>query len=139
MATNTDSDKKEPQARRIATNARILDAALAVFLQNWFRTLSTRAGSGVAPALLSWSNLCTACEQRGSFPRSHGTAHSDAFEAMYCRVKAEPELGKRLGVMRQWLIDQVVDPSWLNAHAGIQAVCGTASGLTKNSGGKFDP
>jgi hypothetical protein len=34
------------------------------------------------------------------------------FEAMYLRVKAEPGMGKRLGIMRQWIVDQVGDPTW---------------------------
>ena len=28
------------------------------------------------------------------------------------RVKAEPEMGKRLGIMRQWIVDQAGDPTW---------------------------
>jgi hypothetical protein len=31
--------------------------------------------------------------------------------------------------MRQWIVDQVGEPTWGDAHIGIQVVCGTACGV----------
>src|SRR5258708_15180886 len=103
--------KKEPQARRVATNARILDAALAVFSELGFERsqleqVAARAGCSRGAIYAQYASkeevFLALMEQR---VRAR-------FEAMYLRVKAEPEMGKRLGIMRQWIVDQVGDPTW---------------------------
>lgn len=103
--------KKEPQARRVATNTRILDAALAVFTELGFERsqleqVAARAGCSRGAIYAQYESkeevFLALMEQRVQ----------TRFEAMYLRVKAEPEMGKRLGIMRQWIVDQVGDPTW---------------------------
>ncbi|WP_353070914.1 TetR/AcrR family transcriptional regulator [Tunturiibacter gelidoferens] len=102
--------KKEPQARRIATNTRILDAALAVFTELGFEhsqleQVAARAGCSRGAI---YAQYASKEEVFLALMKQHVQRR---FEAMYLGVKAEPEMGKRLGIMRQWFIDQVVDPS----------------------------
>jgi AcrR family transcriptional regulator len=108
--TRKAQEKKEPQARRIATNTRILDAALAVFTELGFEhsqleQVAARAGCSRGAIYAQYAS------KEEVFLALMEERIQTRFEAMYLRVKAEPELGKRLGIMRQWLIDQVVDPS----------------------------
>jgi AcrR family transcriptional regulator len=107
----TDPDKKQPQARRIATNTRILDAALAVFAELGFEhsqleQVAARAGCSRGAIYAQYGSkeevFLALMEQR----------IQARFRLMYLRVKAEPELSRRLGIMRQWIVDQACDPSW---------------------------
>jgi AcrR family transcriptional regulator len=109
-STATDPGKKEPQARRIATNARILDAALAVFSELGFEhsqleQVAARAGCSRGAIYAQYAS------KEEVFLALMEERIQSRFEAMYLRVKAEPELGKRPGIMRQWIVDQVDDPS----------------------------
>ena len=110
ISTKKTQAKKEPQARRIATNTRILDAALAVFAELGFEhsqleQVAARAGCSRGAIYAQYASkeevFLALMEQR----------IRTRFEAMHSRVKAEPDLGKRLGIMRQWIVDQVGDPS----------------------------
>ena len=100
-----------PQARRIATNARILDAALAVFTEQGFEhsqleQVAERAGCSRGAIYAQYASkeevFLALIEQRVR------TRWLD----IYSRVRAEPELGKRLGIMRKWIVDQVCEPTW---------------------------
>lgn len=103
--------KRELQARRIATNARILDAALEVFSELGFENtqldqVAARAGcsrGAIYAQYASKEEVFLALMQHRIHTR---------FAAMLKLVQDEPVVGKRLPIMRNWIVAQMSDLSW---------------------------
>jgi len=103
--------KRVPQARRIATNARILDAALEVFSELGFENaqldqVAARAGcsrGAIYAQYASKEEVFLALIQHRIHTR---------FRTMFDNIEAEPATAKRLPIMRDWIIAQTCDRSW---------------------------
>jgi AcrR family transcriptional regulator len=100
-----------PQARRIATNARILDAALEVFSELGFENtqldqVAARAGCSRGAIYAQYAS------KEEVFLALMRHRISTKFVAMFNMVKEEPVLAKRLPIMRHWVINQACDQSW---------------------------
>lgn len=103
--------KRLPQARRIATNARILDAALAVFSELGFEhsqleQVAARAGRSRGAIYAQYAS-----KEEVFLALMRNRIHT-VFMAMYTQVQQEPETSKRLGILRRWITSRVCDQSW---------------------------
>ncbi|HTJ30547.1 MAG TPA: helix-turn-helix domain-containing protein [Acidobacteriaceae bacterium] len=103
--------KRVPQARRIATNARILDAALEVFSELGFENaqldqVAARAGCSRGAIYAQYTS-----KEEVFLALIQNRIHT-RFTTMLDNVQMEPVVGKRLPIMRSWIIAQACDHSW---------------------------
>lgn len=110
-STDKTTPKRPPQARRIATNARILDAALEVFSELGFE--NTQLDQVAARAECSRGAIYAqyASKEEVFLALMRHRIHT-RFVAMFTQVKEEPKPEKRLAILREWIIAQTCDPSW---------------------------
>jgi AcrR family transcriptional regulator len=102
---------KPPQARRIETNKRILDAALEVFSECGFENtqldqVAARAGCSRGAIYAQYKSkeevFLALMEQR----------ISTKFTALFAKIKQEDDLEKRFALLKEWIINQGCDASW---------------------------
>lgn len=110
-STDPKTLKRVPQARRIATNARILDAALEVFSELGFENtqldqVAARAGCSRGAIYAQYAS-----KEEVFLALMEHRIHTK-FMTMFQEVMAEPVMAKRLPRFRSWIIAQVSDPSW---------------------------
>lgn len=107
----TKTTKRVPQARRIATNARILDAALEVFSELGFENtqldqVAARAGCSRGAIYAQYAS-----KEEVFLALMEHRIHTK-FVAMFSKVKEEQALSKRVAILREWIVAQTCDPSW---------------------------
>src|ERR1700744_3871138 len=110
-STENSAMKRVPQARRIATNARILDAALEVFSELGFENtqldqVAARAGCSRGAIYAQYAS-----KEEVFLALMEHRIHTK-FVAMFSKVKEEQALSKRVAILREWIVAQTCDPSW---------------------------
>lgn len=103
--------KKEPQARRVATNARILDAALEVFSELGFENtqldqVAARAGCSRGAIYAQYAS-----KEEVFLALMEHRVHNKFF-SLFRQIQEESDLGKRREVLRSWIVSQVCDSTW---------------------------
>jgi AcrR family transcriptional regulator len=111
MPRSSNALSKPPQARRIATNARILDAALEIFAECGFENtqldqVAARAGCSRGAIYAQYKSkeevFLALMEQR----------ISKKFAGVFARIKDETDPQKRLNILKEWIVAQTCDPTW---------------------------
>jgi AcrR family transcriptional regulator len=103
--------KNKPQARTETTKAKILDAAQSLFAELGFENtqldeVAARAGcsrGAIYAHYLSKEDLFLELMEH----RVH-----TKFAAVCKKIEEEPDLSKRPGIFKRWVLAQVGDPSW---------------------------
>ncbi len=103
--------KNKPQARTVATKAKILDAAQSVFSELGFENtqldeVAARAGFSRGAIYAHYAN------KEDLFLELMEQRVYTKFRVLYKRIEEEPELSKRPGIFKRWIAAQVCDPSW---------------------------
>ena len=111
MPRKSNTPGKQPQARRIATNARILDAALEVFSELGFENtqldqVASRAGCSRGAIYAQYKS------KEEVFLALMEHRISVKFTALFTHIKEEPNESKRLVLLKEWIVAQVCDASW---------------------------
>jgi AcrR family transcriptional regulator len=111
MPSSRRAPKRAPQARRVATNAKILDAAQAIFSELGFENtqldqVAVRAGCSRGAIYAHYAN-----KEDVFLALMEHRVHTK-FAAIYNKIQEEPVVSKRLGVFKRWIVTQVCDPSW---------------------------
>jgi AcrR family transcriptional regulator len=111
MPSTATTPKKEPQARRIATNARILDAALEVFSELGFENtqldqVAARAGCSRGAIYAQYAS-----KEEVFLALMEHRVHTKFF-SLYRQIQEESDLRNRREILRSWIVSQVCNPSW---------------------------
>jgi AcrR family transcriptional regulator len=114
---------RKPQARTEATKAKILDAALAVFVQQGFENanldlVASQAGCSRGAIYAHYIN-----KEEVFLGLVEHRVHTQ-FAAMRAELEGEPDPERKLNLFISWAVGQIDDPSWgiLNLEYKLYAV-----------------
>jgi len=103
--------KNKPQARTEVTKTKILDAAQLLFAELGFENtqldeVAARAGCSRGAIYAHYAS-----KQELFLELMEQRVHTE-FVAMRKKVEDEPDVGKRLGIFKRWISNQICEPSW---------------------------